>query len=86
MNKFMLVLVGGLMAGAMAVSHAKLPAPAPMSDADKAAAASKAAAAKAHDADVLGKAQERAVANYKKGKGMPMESKPATGMKADMKK
>jgi hypothetical protein len=86
MKKFMLVLAGGLMAGAMAVSHAKLPAPAPMSDADKAAAASKAAAAKAHDADMLGKAEERAVMNYKKNKGMAMESKPAMGMKAAKKK
>jgi hypothetical protein len=81
MKKTLLVLAGGLMAGAMALSHATLPAPAPMSDAEKAAAAAKAAAAKAHDADMLGKAQDRAVANYKKGKGMAMESKPAMGMK-----
>lgn len=83
MNKMILALAGGLMAGAMAVSHAKLPASPPMSDADKAAAAAKAAAAKAHAADMLGKAQDRAVMNYKKGKGMAMD-KPA--MKAAKKK
>jgi hypothetical protein len=84
MKKILLVLAGGLMAGAIAVSHAKLPAAPPMSDADKAAAAAKAASAKAHDADMLGKAEERAVMNYKKGKGMATESKPA--MKAAKKK
>lgn len=86
MNKILLVLAGGLMAGAVAVSHAKLPAPPPMSDADKAVAATKAAAAASHDAEMLAKAQDRAVANYKKGKGIAVEPKPAKGMKAAKKK
>jgi hypothetical protein len=41
-----------------------------MSEADKAAKAAKDAATKAHDAELLGKAQDKAVANYKKNKGM----------------
>ena len=68
MNKILAVLAAGLMAGAMA-AQAKLPAPKPMSDADKAAQAQKDAAAKAKEADDLGKAQDRVVANYKKNHG-----------------
>ena len=48
MNKVLIVLLAGLLSGALA-AHAKLPAPPPMSEADKAA-----------------KAQDKAVANYKK--------------------
>jgi hypothetical protein len=65
MKKIISVLAGGLLVGAIA-AHAKLPAPPPKSDAEKAAEAEKAAAAKAKDAEQLGKAQDRAVANYKK--------------------
>ena len=72
MKRVLLVLLGGLLAGAIAASHAKLPAAPPMSDADKAAKATKEAAAKAKDAELLGKAQDRAVANYKKSKGVSM--------------
>jgi hypothetical protein len=68
-----MVLVAGLFAGMIAASHAKLPAAAPKSDAEKKADADKAAATKAKDADDLGKAQDRAVANYKKtSKGASM--------------
>lgn len=63
------VLAGGLAAGIVAVSHAKLPAPPPKSDAEKKADADKAAAAKAKDAELLNKAYDRTVANYKKNKG-----------------
>ncbi len=66
MKKIVAVLAGGILLGAIAASHAKLPAPPPKSDAEKAAEADKAAAAKAKDAADLGKAQDRAVANYKK--------------------
>ena len=66
MKKILSLLAAGLMAGAIAASHAKLPPPPPKSDADKAAEAEKAAAAKAKDAEQLGKAQDKAVANYKK--------------------
>jgi len=65
-------LIAGLMIGTFAASHAKLPPSPPKSDAEKAAEADKAAAAKAKDAELNGKAQDRAVANYKKNKGISM--------------
>jgi hypothetical protein len=71
------VLAAGLAIGSLAGVHAKLPAPPPMTDAEKAAKAEKDAAAKAKDAEMLGKAQDRAVANYKKGKGISMDGKAA---------
>jgi hypothetical protein len=71
-------LFAGLTIGLVAASHAKLPASPPKSEADKKAEADKAAAAKAKDAADLTKAQDRAVANYKKNKGVSMApSKPA---------
>jgi hypothetical protein len=63
-------LAAGLGIGSLAAVHAKLPPAPPMSDADKAAKAEKDAAAKAKDAADLGKAQDKAVANYKKNKGI----------------
>ena len=66
MKKILAALAAGLLMGAIAASHAKLPAPPPKSDAEKAAEADKAAAAKAKEAADLGKAQDKAVANYKK--------------------
>jgi gas vesicle protein len=63
-------LFAGLTIGVFAASHAKLPAAPPKSDAEKKVEADKAAAAKAKDADDLTKAQDRAVANYKKHKGV----------------
>jgi hypothetical protein len=77
MKRILLALAGGLMIGAIAATHAKLPPPPPKSDAEKAAEADKAAAAKAKDAADLDKARERAVANYKKNKGIAMDTKPA---------
>lgn len=78
MKKILLALAGGLMIGAIAASHAKLPAAPPKSDAEKAAEADKAAAAKAKDAELNAKAQDKAVANYKKNKGIAMDMpKPA---------
>jgi len=65
MNKVLIVLLAGLLSGAIA-AHAKLPAAPPMSEADKAAKAQKDAAQKAKDAADLAKAQDKAVANYKK--------------------
>jgi hypothetical protein len=65
-------LFAGLTIGLVAASHAKLPAPPPKSDAEKKADADKAAAAKAKDAEDLAKGQDRAVANYKKNKGVSM--------------
>jgi hypothetical protein len=66
MKKILVALAGGLLIGAVAASHAKLPAPPPKSDAQKAAEAEKANAGKAKDAADLAKAQDKAVANYKK--------------------
>jgi hypothetical protein len=59
-------LAAGILAGAMFASQAKLPPPPPKSDADKAAEAEKAAATKAKEAGDLAKAQDKAVANWKK--------------------
>jgi hypothetical protein len=47
-------------------SHAKLPPPPPKSDAEKAPRPTKRPPAKAKDAADLAKAQDKAVANYKK--------------------
>ena len=74
MKKILAALVGGLMIGAFAASHAKLPPAPAKSDAEKAAEAEKAAATKAKDAADLGKAQDKAVANFKKSKGVSMDS------------
>lgn len=63
-------LAAGLALGSMASLHAKLPPTPPMSEADKAAKAAKDAATKAKDAEALGKAQDKAVSNYKKGTGI----------------
>jgi hypothetical protein len=70
-------LAAGLMIGTFAASHAKLPPSPPKSDAEKSAEADKAAAAKAKDAELNGKAQDRAVANYKKNKGISMSPSKA---------
>ena len=65
----MKAILSGLAAvliGAMVAAYAKLPPTPPKSDADKAAEAQKADAGKAKDAADLAKAQDKAVANYKK--------------------
>jgi len=69
-------LAGGLVIGSLAGLHAKLPPPPAKSDAEKAAEAEKAAAAKAKEAEQVGKAHDKAVANYKKNKGIAMDAKP----------
>jgi hypothetical protein len=74
MKKTLAILAGGLLIG-VAASHAKLPAPPPKSDAEKAAEAQKAAAPSTKAADELGKAQDRAVANYKKNSGAAANTK-----------
>ena len=76
MRKILAMLAAGLMVGAIAASHAKLPPPPAKSEAEKTAEAEKAAASKAKDAAALGNAQDNAVANYKKGKGVAMDAKP----------
>ena len=63
MKKILAAIVLGAVLGA---AWAKLPPPPPKSDAEKQAEADKAAATKAKDAADLAKAQDKAVANYKK--------------------
>jgi gas vesicle protein len=77
MRTVLAALIGGLLIGAIAASHAKLPAAPAKSDAEKAAEADKAAATKAKEADQLSKAQDRVVANYKKNKGVSMAPEKA---------
>ena len=72
-------LAAGLAIGTVAGVHAKLPPAPAKSDAVKAAEAEKTAAAKAKDAEDLGRAQDKAVANYKKNKGI---ADPAPAQKA----
>jgi hypothetical protein len=71
MKRILAVLFSGLLIGALA-AHAKLPPLPAKSDAEKAAEAEKTAATKAKDAADLSKAQDRAVVNYKKNKGVSM--------------
>jgi hypothetical protein len=75
MKAVLAALAAGLTIAIFAASHAALPKPPAKSDAEKAAEADKAAAAKAKDAADLGKAQDKAVANYKKNKGVSMDGK-----------
>jgi hypothetical protein len=75
MKKILLVLAASLMAGAITASHAKRPPAPPKSGAEKAVEAQKAAATKAQDAELLNRAQEKAVANYKKNTAASMDTK-----------
>jgi len=90
MKKFAIAitLAAGLGIGSLAAVQAKLPPAPPMSDADKAAKAEKDAAVKAKDADDLAKAQDRAVANFKKKKGIvePKGSTKASAASISVKK
>jgi hypothetical protein len=72
-------LAAGLAIGSLASVQAKLPAPPAKSDAEKSAEAEKAAAAKAKEAELNAKAMDKAVANYKKNKGIvDPKASPAT--------
>ena len=62
-------ILGAALAFGALGAHAKLPAPPAKSDAEKAAEAAKAKSAADKDAADLAKAQDRAVANYKRGAG-----------------
>ena len=72
MKKILAAVVGGLMIGAFAASHAKLPAAPPKSEEQKKAEAEKAAATKAKEAELLNRAMDKAVGNYKKSKAASM--------------
>jgi len=65
MRTLLAFIAAGVLLGATAGLQAKLPAPAPKTDADKKAEADKAAATKAKEAADLNKAIDKAVANYK---------------------
>lgn len=71
MKRFAIAIAVGaaLTLGSLA-AHAKLPAPPAKSDAEKAAEAEKTKLAAAKEAELLGKYQDSAVANYKKNKGI----------------
>jgi hypothetical protein len=72
-------LAAGLGIGSLAGVQAKLPPAPPKSEADKAAEVEKAAAAKAKEAELNNKAMDKAVANYKKNKGIvEPKASPAT--------
>ena len=72
-------LAAGLGLGALAGVQAALPKPPAKTDAEKSIEAEKAAAAKAKDAEWNAKAQDKAVANYKKNKGIvEPKASPAT--------
>jgi hypothetical protein len=74
-----ITLAAGLGIGSFAGVQAKLPAAPPKSDAEKASEAEKAAAAKAKEGAENAKAQDKAVANYKKNKGIvEPKASPAT--------
>ena len=75
MKKALVMLAAGLLIGAIGASYARLPAAPAKTDAEKAAEAEKASAAKAKEAAELGKAQDKAVANYKKNKGVSMDAR-----------
>ena len=68
MRKILATLAGGLLIGAVAASYADLPPPSAQEKAAAAAKAQKDAAAKAQDAKELARAQDKAVANYRKNK------------------
>ena len=72
MKKFAITvtLAAGLGIGSLAGVQAKLPPAPPKSDAEKTADAEKAAAAKAKEAELNNKYMDKAVANYKKNKGI----------------
>jgi hypothetical protein len=72
MNRFWIAatLAAGLALGSLAGVQAKLPPAPAKSDAEKAAEAEKAAAAKAKEAELNNKYIDKAVANYKKNKGI----------------
>ena len=68
MKKALLAVFAGLLLGSLA-AQATLPPPPPKSDAEKKAEADKAAAGKAKAAADVTKAEDRAVANYKRNHG-----------------
>lgn len=75
MKRILMTVLAAWMAGACAV-HAKIPAPpaTPEQQAKAAEAKAKAGEAAKKEGEQLGKAQDRAAENYKKGKGRAVAS------------
>ena len=67
MKKLIACLVTGAIAG---TAFAKLPAPPPMTDVQKAEKAAKDKSSADKDNELLAKAQDKAASNYKKSKGI----------------
>ncbi len=78
MKTLIAVILG---AGIALSAQAKLPAPPPQSDAEKAAAAEKAKLAAAKENELLGKYQDSAAPNYKKNKGIAAAPAPKEAAK-----
>lgn len=68
MKRLIACIAAGMIAGA---AFAKLPPAPPMTDEQKAEKAAKDKAGAEKDAELLGKYQDKAAANYKKAKGVP---------------
>ena len=75
MKKALAMVAAGMLIGAIGASYARLPAAPAKTDAEKAAEAEKADAVKAKEAAELAKAQDKAVANHKKHKGVSMDAR-----------
>ena len=79
MKRFVIAaaVAAGLGFGSLAGVNAALPKPPAKSDAEKSAEADKAAAAKAKEGELNAKAQDKAVANYKKNKNLAESKTPS---------
>jgi hypothetical protein len=74
--KFWMVVPALLVAGAVGMAYAKLPPPSDEAKAKAAVASAKKAEAGKKAAEALAKSQDRAVAHYKKEKGMTAAAAP----------
>ena len=74
--KFWMVVPALLVASAVGLAYAKLPAPPPVDPAKAAEAKAKAGAAAKKEAEALAKSQDRAVERYKKEKGIKAAAAP----------
>ena len=72
--KFWMVVPALLVAGAVGLAYAKLPAPPPVDPAKAAEAKAKAAEAAKKETEQLAKSQDRVVERYKKEKGIKAAS------------
>jgi hypothetical protein len=80
-HKTIAIILGAVLALGAFAAQAKLPAPPAKSDADKAAEAAKAKADADKEAALLGKYQDKAVSNYKRGAGAKASHSSQSGKK-----